>query len=95
MLLKPERRCLVVLEARSDGARAYVEDAEEQQELLFAEDDGLVRAARAVIKFLRGRPRLRVVACSYQCLGARKEAARECGAACAMIGAEVARRGAA
>lgn len=88
-----ERPCLIVLEARSDGARAYVEDAEDQRELLFAEDDGLVRAARAVIKFLKGRPMLRVVACSYQ-LGDRKGAARESGAACAMIGAAVARRGA-
>jgi hypothetical protein len=93
-LLRNEGRCLVVLEARPDGARGHVEDAEERRELLFAEDDGLVRVARAVIKFLRRRPGLRVVACSYQ-VGDRKEAARECGAACAMIGAEVARRGAA
>lgn len=92
-LSKNERPCLIVLEARSDGARAYVEDAEKHRDLLVAEDDGLVGTARMVIKFLKRRPRLRVVACSYQ-LGDRKQAARA-GAACAMIGAEIARRGAA
>ena len=87
-----ERPCLVILEERPDIVRAYV--LWEKVVLLFAEYDGLVRAARAVIKFLKSRPKLRVVACSYQ-VDARKDMARECGAACAMIGAAVARRGAA
>ena len=88
-----ERPCLVILEERPDIVRAYVKQLKGKL-LLFAEDDGLIRIARAVIRFLRRRPKLRVVACSYQ-LDARKSAARECGAACAMIGAAVARRGAA
>jgi hypothetical protein len=93
-----DRPCVIVLEAHSEHATGYIADAEQQKTLLIAEDDEPVRAAKVIVRHLKGHRRLRVVACAYRILQAgasRKEVARECGEASALIGAEVARRGAA
>ena len=90
-----DRPCIVVLEKHEKAARGYLADAVERRNLFMAEGDGPVRAAKDLVRYLRKHRWLRVITSALHIhdeATPRKAMARECGRACAIIGAEVARR---
>ena len=97
---RQERECTIVLKVHPRAVRGYLADAVEQRNLLMAEGDRPVPAAKQLIRFMQKHREVRIINstldihCDVGAFGPpRKAMARECGRACALINAEIAKRG--